>query len=273
MDCARGYSGVIIGIVQSDQRNMITIITVCRDSEKTIQRALDSLVVQTDQDFRLIIKDGMSTDRTLEIINAYRPVFGDRMEVVIGDDRGIYDALNIAINRVSGGFIGILHSDDTYEASAIENFKKAIKGSEADVYFGICRHCNSKGEEQCLVRYSDSYLTTKSLVTLEHPATLVSKECFKLNGGFSREYRIAGDYEFFLRLRLKSCRFLEIDKIVATHWSGGISQTKTIRSHIEMVKIKRKYRLLTRVEALLTICWIAGSVAIKKYAIGIFRRA
>ena len=251
---------------------MITIVTVCRNSESTIRRALDSLVLQTDQDFNLIVKDGMSGDGTLELIEKYRTFFGERMEILVGTDSGIYDALNIAIDRVPDGYIGILHSDDTYDECAVENFKKAIKSSASDVYYGICRHCNSDGEEQCLLRYSDSYLRTKSLVTLEHPATLVSKECFRLHGGFSRKYRIASDYEFFLRLKYRDCRFLAIDRVIATHWSGGISQAKVISSHIEMVRIKQTYKLMTNIEALLSVCWIAGSVAIKKYAIGIFRR-
>ena len=73
-------------------------------------------------------------------------------------------------------------------------------------------------------------------------------------------------------MKSRECRFLAIDRVIATHWSGGISQTKVISSHIEMVRIKQAYKLITKIEALLSVCWIAGSVAIKNYAMGVFRR-
>ena len=46
----------------------ISIIIPCLNAEKTIQRAFDSLKNQTCNDFECIVMDGMSSDKTLEII-------------------------------------------------------------------------------------------------------------------------------------------------------------------------------------------------------------
>lgn len=50
----------------------VSIITACYNSEKTIERTLKSVLAQTYSNYEYIIIDGMSTDDTLKIIDAYR---------------------------------------------------------------------------------------------------------------------------------------------------------------------------------------------------------
>lgn len=49
-----------------------SIITVCFNSEKTIERTIISVLSQSYQDFEYIIVDGASTDGTLSIIKKYK---------------------------------------------------------------------------------------------------------------------------------------------------------------------------------------------------------
>lgn len=53
----------------------VSIITVCYNSEKTIERTIKSVLNQTYQDYEYIIVDGASTDKTLDIIKRYEPEF------------------------------------------------------------------------------------------------------------------------------------------------------------------------------------------------------
>ena len=52
--------------------NKISIITVCLNSEKTIEKTINSILDQDYPNKEMIIIDGQSTDRTLEIINKYK---------------------------------------------------------------------------------------------------------------------------------------------------------------------------------------------------------
>ena len=59
-----------------------SIITVCYNSEKTIERTIQSVLNQTFQDFEYIIVDGKSTDGTLDIVHSYEEKFAGRMKVI-----------------------------------------------------------------------------------------------------------------------------------------------------------------------------------------------
>ena len=47
----------------------VSVITVCFNSEKTIERTIKSVLGQTYNNIEYIIVDGASTDSTLDIVN------------------------------------------------------------------------------------------------------------------------------------------------------------------------------------------------------------
>ena len=74
----------------------ISIITACYNNESTIKKCLDS-VAQQEGDIEHILIDGLSTDRTVEIIKNYKHVAFFSSE----KDEGIYDALNKGLNAAT----------------------------------------------------------------------------------------------------------------------------------------------------------------------------
>ena len=54
---------------------ILTVITVCFNSEKTIKFTLESVLNQTYSNIEYIIVDGKSTDSTLDIIKLYETKF------------------------------------------------------------------------------------------------------------------------------------------------------------------------------------------------------
>ena len=75
---------------------------------------MESVLKQTYQDYEYIIKDGASTDDTLEIIRQYEPRFKGKLKVISAPDKGIYDGMNKGIAVATGDVVGILNSDDFY---------------------------------------------------------------------------------------------------------------------------------------------------------------
>ena len=60
------------GTLQKNNSTMkVSIITVCFNSESTIERTIKSVVLQKDANIEYIIVDGASTDSTLDILNRY----------------------------------------------------------------------------------------------------------------------------------------------------------------------------------------------------------
>ena len=99
---------------------LFSIITICFNSEKTIERTIKSVLTQTFADYEYIIVDGGSRDSTLDIVKKYEPLFEGRMKWKSESDRGIYDAMNKGIMRSSGTIIGIVNSDDWLDSEALD---------------------------------------------------------------------------------------------------------------------------------------------------------
>ena len=89
----------------------VSIITVCFNSELTIEDTILSIIKQDYKNIEYIIIDGKSLDSTVEIIQKYN----DHIDYFISEnDNGIYDAMNKGISKATGEIIGILNSDDFY---------------------------------------------------------------------------------------------------------------------------------------------------------------
>mgnify|MGYP001580538175 FL=1 len=97
----------------------VSIITVCFNSEKTIEKTIESVLAQKNTEIEYIVIDGGSTDQTIKIINKHKQY----IDIFLSEsDLGIFDAINKGIIRASGEVISILHSDDVYfDQYAISN--------------------------------------------------------------------------------------------------------------------------------------------------------
>ncbi|MDE7396225.1 MAG: glycosyltransferase [Muribaculum sp.] len=94
-------------------RPLFSIITVTYNAEATLPATLRSVAAQTFRDFEYIIMDGASTDRTLRLaIDAAIP----QSHIFSSPDDGIYDAMNLAMERASGEYLIFLNAGDAFHS-------------------------------------------------------------------------------------------------------------------------------------------------------------
>ena len=230
--------------LQSDLCPFFSIVTVCLNSDATIARSLDSLLHQTFTGFELIIIDGKSTDRTLEIIDAYVNKFIERnvhITVRSEPDNGIYDAINKGIGLCTGTVIGILNSDDYYELDSLDNIAKVFyQNDQYEIVYGLLRQWKNK-QELGVYRYNYDYILSSLESGIEssaqHPACFVKKSVYDRIGLFDTTFPIAADYDFLLRAKRADVNFMPIDEVVSNFSLGGAS------SHITNYdRLEQRYR-------------------------------
>lgn len=219
----------------------VTIITVCYNSEHTIERTIKSVLSQTYTDIEYIIIDGKSSDRTLDIVNKYRNVFENNLYVISEPDGGIYDAMNKGIHMAHGEIIGIINSDDWYEPTAVENVVTEVQklGKEKVITYGFIRYWMGTKEES-IHFFRHEFLQNRMI---SHPTCFVSNSVYKEIGVFDLTYKYAADYDFMIRAFRKKICFCPIYSMVANFQHGGASNT--VKTELEVLKIKRKYKLIS----------------------------
>lgn len=218
---------------QSDlnrSRTLFTVITVCRNSGKTISRAFDSVIAQTYEKFEYILIDGASTDRTLDVVAGYKEKFACRninFRWISEPDDGIYDAMNKGIALANGDLIGILNSDDFYEPRALEIVAgEAAKRPECGVFYGFLRVWKAD-RELLIYRYRyENYLldlSTGIYSAAQHPTCFVRAEVYRRVGGYDTQFFIAADHDFLIRSMLAGVVFHPIGEVLSNFTSGGAS--------------------------------------------------
>jgi len=107
----------------------ISVLTPSFNSEKYIIKSIESVLVQTYQNWEHIIVDGKSNDNTVNILKRY-----EHLKWVSEKDKGQSDAMNKAFRMASGEIIVYLNSDDFFYPSA---FEKIIRTFENNKNFDI----------------------------------------------------------------------------------------------------------------------------------------
>lgn len=228
---------------------LVSIITPCYNSEKTIERTFESLIKQTYQNIEYIVVDGGSKDKTLDIIKAYQAKFPFSFKYVSEADEGIYDAMNKGIGMSSGALIGIINSDDYYEMDAIENIVASYQNEKYCILYGFLR-CLKAGNETGIYLNHHSQLRYDMIT---HPTCFVTKKLYMDLGGYDIRYKSAADYEFMVRIYQKcpEC-FRPVYKLISNFEMGGSSSTQIgVR---ETIRIRYEYGYISGFRCFIQIC-------------------
>ena len=88
----------------------VSIIMSVKNGEKFLGETIDSILLQTYNDWELLIFDDGSTDKTSEVLKNY----SDGRIVVFSDpiSKGLPERLNFLINKAKGCFIARMDGDD-----------------------------------------------------------------------------------------------------------------------------------------------------------------
>ena len=94
---------------------LVTVYITNFNYGKFIKQAIESVLMQTEQSFELIIIDDGSTDNSKEIIEKYKDL--KNIRIVYQKNKGLNVTNNIALRAARGKYIVRLDADDYFSVS------------------------------------------------------------------------------------------------------------------------------------------------------------
>ena len=212
----------------------VSLILTTYNSEENLSSTLESI---EKQDYPLIevnIKDGKSTDNTLNIIKQYQTESRNTVHWITELDSGIYDAMNHGYQMATGDII-VFFNDQFARIDAVSKMVALIEqnpncvGAHADLIYAT---------DEKVVRYWKMG-PQKSLYygwMPGHPTLFLKREIYEKYGLYKTDYRISADYEFMVRfLKDSSNRLAYLPEIIIRMYYGGTS-TSGLKSYIQSLK-------------------------------------
>ena len=111
----------------------LSIITPIYNTQKYLNRCLDSLINQTLKDIEIICINDCSTDNSLEILKEYQNK-DKRIKIInLKENKKQGYARNIALNKANGEYIGFIDSDDWIDLNYFEKLYTKAKEYDCDI--------------------------------------------------------------------------------------------------------------------------------------------
>lgn len=221
---------------------MISVVTVCRNAAEDITQTIESVLSQKSKNFEYIIKDGCSTDNTIDVASLYEKSFVDKgiyYSIVSKPDSGIYNAMNQAIDNCHGEWVIYMNAGDTfYSDDVIENLFSHQYDDDAMAIIGATNYVLHKG------RHYVGTPRANALNDLDfcHQSVFVRREYLK-NHPFEEKYRIVSDRDMLLRMIADKIKIQLSSVIISNYNTRGASQNNFKATEAEAELLYQTYNI------------------------------
>lgn len=222
----------------------LSIIVATWNAERFLGRCLASIIAQESDDWELLVKDGGSTDGTIDLIRGHESNIAWWLS---GEDAGIYDAWNQALAHARGEYVCFLGADDFFaDVAALTRLLTAIGGRRYDLVTSRGWIVDTAKNRKFLFGSAWDYHRIGRRMVVCHPGLFHRRELFDRLGEFDCRYRIAGDLDFLLRIPVDATT-LHVDTASVVIEGGGISRANVLarlKEQREILVRSRRYGIL-----------------------------
>lgn len=180
-----------------------SIVTITYGDGARLDRAIDSVYRQKlapgDEIEHIIVNGNKTLPSVLEAASRRSD-----LKIINLPPNGVYKAINAGLAQADGDVIGLLHGSDFYPANDIlAEVADVFRAGDVDFIYGNINYI--KGISS--VRVTDSYNADNFRpdhlyygFAPPHPTLFVSRKVKEALGNYKENYRIAADFDYFIRL-------------------------------------------------------------------------
>lgn len=218
-----------------------SVVIACLNAEQTIERTLKSIEVQGYANLELIVVDGLSQDRTIEIIRQYAHLVA---HLISEKDRGVAHAINKGFRLATGDILCYLNADDCFSPGALDRVAREFSAHpEIDVITGGCRRVYADGSI-VVTHVPERFERLMALRNdIEQPSTFWRAPMHRKSGELDESYGLAFDWEWWNRLRSAGARFKAIEDVLSIYHfrDDNLTSRGGMRVIDEMYRVTKTY--------------------------------
>ena len=211
----------------------VSIAMPLYNAEKYVSETVKSLLMQTYEDFELIIVDDASTDNSVKIVSE---IDDSRIRLLKNSvNIGIAATRNRAIENCVGEYIALMDDDDIAPNYRIEKEVKFLdENNDIDVVGGHCRFIDENGQQiknkQWNVFQNPDYIKAYLMLSDAVPngSVMIRRHFINENNlKFLDNMYGAEDYRFWVECSLKG-KIANVDEVMLYWRIGHDNETKRI---------------------------------------------
>jgi len=189
----------------------VSILMSVFNNEKTVGKAIKSILNQTFKNYELLIMDDCSNDNSYNICKEFED--NERVKVFKNNSNiGLTKSLNILADQSNATYLARQDADDLSDLQRIEIQKTILEKNNYDIVTSRALTMDTKD-----LRPKFSHLIPKSLILkyknpFIHGSLFIKRKVFYEIGGYDEDYRYAQDYKFFIDAKLKGYKIFTIKK-------------------------------------------------------------
>ena len=230
-----------------DENIFFSIVIASYNVKSELVSCIESIQQQSFSDYEVLISDGGSADGTSEYLES--GAITKLTWCKSAPDLGIYYALNIALDHVSGKWVLVLGADDRLaDPDALMRAYTQINRLGADAGIAYSDLFISRDNGVVLKKYPKFDVFEREYnggAFIHHQTAFINKQSLMNAGWFSTEYKIHADYDFILRILKKSGAFKIEGAYVVFSSSGYSSKIGNLwRSFCEIYRIRKSHGYL-----------------------------
>lgn len=182
-------------------RPAVSVVMPTFNRQKSLPRAIGSVLAQTFPDFELIVVDDASTDGTLGTLAA---ICDPRLRALrMSRNSGAAAARNRGIANARGRWVAFLDSDDTWAPDKLETQVAFMRSADYKVRMSCTAYRYVTAGEVIAVRSPGPIITREQFTfgcTCSPGSTLMAERAlFAEVGGFNEQMRRLEDWEWLVR--------------------------------------------------------------------------
>ncbi len=230
----------------------LNIYMAFQDNEKTIDRAIESILIQSYKNFNLILIDDASTDNSLILAKKWKNR-DKRIFLIINDKKiGLASSLNKAIKLYPNSFLARMDADDYALSNRLKYQMKFLKKFNSIDVIGTSIYINSKKKKNYLrlnSNHNKIIANVYKMMPFAHPTIVMRFDAFNSVNGYKNIPRTQ-DLDLFYRMLEKKIKFhnLKIPLLIYK------TSNKKIKKIFNSLKIRLFYEFKAKKFKMCILC-------------------